>query len=52
MPDLCTTIRLLTLHYQMVYASRKRRLVNASILYEMPCEKRNEKCQGHNYEEW
>ena len=26
--------------------------LDASILYEMPCQKGNEGCQEHNYEEW
>ena len=37
----------------MLYAiNENRRWVNASILYEMPDQERNEGCQGHHYEEW
>ena len=37
--------RLLTLKEWVVYASTtERRETNASILYEMPCQKRNERC--------
>ena len=47
------TIRLLTSNKELfIVHSQKGRLINASILYEVPSQKRNEGHQEHNYEEW
>jgi len=42
---------LLTFEQEMVYPSYKEEVYDASILYEVPCQKGDEERQEHNHEE-